>query len=98
MDFKNNAEFERKYTAISLQRGMLFKKVTVFVSLYSLYLYFILNRESTIDILYRHTLIALHLLILVLSIAYIIVYNLLKKSPKYQFSWVSKTVICYFAG
>lgn len=67
MDFKNNAEFERKYTAISLQRGMLFKKVT-------------------------------GLLILVLSIAYIIVYNLLKKSPKYQFSWVSKTVICYFAG
>lgn len=93
MDFKNNVEFERKYTVISLQRGMLFKEVTVFIGLYSLYLDFILHRESTIDIHYRRTLIALHLLILVLSIAYIITYSLLKKSPQYQFSWVSKTVI-----
>jgi len=33
MDYKNNVEFEMKYTVISLQRGMLFKKITVFINI-----------------------------------------------------------------
>lgn len=93
MDFKNSLEFQRKYTPISLQRGKLFKEVTFFIGLYSLYLDLILNRDSTIDILYRRTLIALHLVVLVLCIAYIITYRLLKRSWQYQSSRVTKAVI-----
>ncbi len=93
MDFKNKTEFIRKYTLISLQRGQLFKWVTFFVSLDGLYLDLILNRDSTIDLLYRQTLVSIHIVILTLSIVYIITYSILKKSQRYRYSWITKAVI-----
>ncbi len=92
-DFKNYVEFERKYTLIGLQRGRLFKWVTFFVNLYSLYLDLILNRDSTIDLLYRQTLLSVHIMALVLSLAYIVAYSLLKKSQRFRFSRAAKACI-----
>jgi diguanylate cyclase (GGDEF)-like protein len=92
-EFKNNAEFKKKYTIISLQRGKLFKWVTFFVCLFSLYLDLLLNRDSAIDILYRQILISTHLVAVVLSLVYIIVYSMLKQSQRYRFSRISKAVI-----
>ncbi|MEL7609726.1 MAG: diguanylate cyclase [Bacillota bacterium] len=89
-DFKNKEEFERKYTAISLQRGKIFKWVTLFVSFYSLYLDLILNKDATIDLLYRRILMSAHIAALVLSLSYIVVYSLLIKSQRYR---ISKAVI-----
>lgn len=92
-EFKNYAEFERKYTAIGLQRGRLFKWVTFFVCVYSLYLDLILSGDSTIDLLYRQTLLAAHIAALVLSLAYIAAYRLLEKSRLRRFPWAAKACL-----
>ena len=92
-DFKNYAEFERKYILISLQRGRLFKWVTLFVSAYSLYLDLLLSRDVAVDILYRQTLMMVHITAIVLSLVYIIAYILLEKSQHCRFPRIAKAVI-----
>lgn len=92
-DFKNSEEFGRKYILISLQRGRLLKWITFFVCFFSLYLDLILNRDGTIDILYRKTLVSAHVAALVLSLIYIAAYSMLKRSERYRFSRLSKAVI-----
>ena len=84
LDFKDSAEFRKKYTAISLQRGKLFIWVTFFIGVYSLFTDLVLKRDSTIDFAYRQNLMAMHVAILVLSIAYIIAYHTLEGSGKYR--------------
>lgn len=93
MNFKNSEEFTRKYTVITLQRGRIFKEVTLFVSIYSLGLDLILYQDHTIDLRYRQTLIALHLTALVLSLAYILAYILIKRSRRLRHSRAAKAVI-----
>lgn len=93
MNFPNRADFEKKYMLICLQRGRLLKWVTVFVCLFSLSLDMILKKDSTIDTLYLRILISIHLISLVLSFVYIIIYSVLKRSQKYRFSKISKAVI-----
>ena len=93
-DFKNNAEFKRKYTAVSLQRGRVFKWVTFLINGYSLYLDVILNRAGpAIDALYRRNLLAAHIVGLALSLAYVIVYGALERSDKYRFSRTAKATV-----
>lgn len=93
MDFKNHGEFERKYTIISLQRGRLMKLITFFVGIYSLYLDLLLHRDPTIDLIYRQTLLSIHIVILVLCLVYILIYNILIKSRRYRSSRITKAVI-----
>ncbi len=92
MDIEND-EFRKKYTLISLQRGKLFKWVTFFVCFFSLYLDLVLNRDSSVDLLYRQILMSIHLVGLVLSLVYITVYHALEKSQRYRFSPITKAVI-----
>ncbi len=92
-DFKNSAEFKEKYTMISLQRGRLFKWVTFLVCVFSLYLDLILSKDSTVDLIYRQTLIAIHIAALVLSFLYILIYVKIEKSWHHQFPWAAKTAI-----
>lgn len=93
MDFKNSDEFIKKYTIISLQRAKLFKWVTFFVCFFSFFLDLILSKDGTIDLLYRQVLIFVHLIGLVLSLVYVILYRVLEKSQKYRFSSITKAVV-----
>lgn len=93
MDFKNSDEFIKKYTIISLQRAKLFKWVTFFVCLFSFILDLVLNKDGTIDLLYRQVLIFVHLIGLILSLVYVILYRVLEKSQKYRFSSITKAVV-----
>ncbi|HWS29076.1 MAG TPA: diguanylate cyclase [Clostridia bacterium] len=93
MNYANSAEFEKKYTLICLQRGRLFKWVTFFACLFSLYLDLILNKDGAIDALYRRVLLSVHIAGLALSLVYIIIYSALKRSQQYRFSRASKATV-----
>lgn len=92
-DFKNSEEFKRKYTAVSLQRARLFKWVTFLVCVFSLYLDLLLKKDSTVDVIYRQTLIAIHIAGLVLSLVYIFIYGKIERSWNHRCSWAAKTAI-----
>ena len=92
-DFKNSEGFKRKYTAVSLQRARLFKWVTFLVCIFSLYLDLLLKKDSTVDVSYRQTLIAIHIAGLVLSLAYIFIYGRIEKSWHHRCSWAAKAAI-----
>lgn len=93
MVFQNHAAFIRKYTLISLQRGKLFKLVTFVVSFYSLYLDLTFYKNSQIDAHYCQTLFTIHILALVLSLVYILVYSRLEKSQSSRSHRMAKATI-----
>lgn len=93
MNFKNSLEFERKYIILSLQRGKLFKWVIFIISFYSFYLDFTLHKDNSVDIIYRQNLMNMHIIILILSLAYIVIYKLLENAEQYKFSYIAKGVI-----
>ncbi len=93
MDFKNNKEFEFQYLLHSIVRGILLNWVIFFVSIYSFCLDIYLSRDSSIDITYRSNLLRLHIVIFLLSIIFIIIYTLLKKSNVRKYSRTIKTII-----
>lgn len=92
-DLKNNIEFKKKYTFITLQRGRLFAVITIITCLYSLYLDLILYKDSSIDILYRQNLLFVHIAGLALSLAYFIVYNVLLKPQRHPAYRAAKVVV-----
>lgn len=92
-DFKNNAEFKRKFTAVGLQRGKLFSWIAFFASVCSFCLDFIIKRDAAVDERYRWTLLTIHVVALVCSIGYIIIYRLLERSERYRFSSLTKAAI-----
>lgn len=93
MDFRNSLEFEKKYIALSLQRGRLFNWVIFVVSIYSFYLDWILHKDNTVDMIYRRNLLIIHSIILVVSLAYIVIYKLLENSERYRFSHIARATI-----
>ncbi len=92
-DFKGSLEFEKKYIGISLQRAKLFKWVTLVVCLYSFYLDFVLSKDQTIDLIYRQNLLKLHIIGLILSLVFIVVYEWIEKSERYRISSVAKGIL-----
>ncbi len=92
-DFKNNAEFKRKYTAVGLQRAKLFNWLTFVACLFSFFLDIILKRDATADVLYRQTLLSIHIAGLVCSFGYIIIYRAIEKSERYRLSYFAKAAI-----
>ena len=93
MNFKNSLEFEKKYIAVSIQRGKLFKWVTFAISFYSFYLDLTLHKDDAIDMIYRQNLMTLHIIILVLSLVYIAIYKLLENAEQRRSSYIVKAVI-----
>ncbi len=95
MDFKNNLEFEKRYIALALQRGKLFKWVVLVISFYDFYLDWVLYKENHTDIIYRHNLIKIHSAIFIAALAFIVIYNLLEKAERYKFPSLAKAVILF---
>lgn len=92
-DFKNNKEFERKYILISLQRGRLFNWIVFIASFYSFYIDFIFYKNNNINILYRKTLIAIHIIAFIFSMIYIILFKLLESKERYRSSLIAKAAV-----
>ncbi|KPU45854.1 cyclic di-GMP phosphodiesterase Gmr [Oxobacter pfennigii] len=93
MDFKNSLEFERRYILLSLQRGKIFKWVIFIMSFYNFYLDFSLYKDNSVDVIYRQNLMNIHIIILILSLVYIVIYRLLENSEQYRFSYVAKGIM-----
>lgn len=92
MDFKNRLEFERKSLLLCLQRGKIFNWVVFALSFYSFYLDFTLYQDPSVDRLYRRNLLGMHILIFLLSIAYLAGYKLLEGKNR-QTSPTAKALI-----
>jgi diguanylate cyclase (GGDEF)-like protein len=93
MDFLNCAEFEKKYMIQSIQRGKLLNLAILAVSFYSLYLDFSLYQNNRIDLIYRRNLMSIHIISMLLSVSFVLIYRLLEKSKKYKFSKITKVTI-----
>lgn len=93
MDFNYKKAFEKKYILIILQRGKLYNFMVCITSLYSFYVDFTLYKNNNIDMLYKKTLLLMHIIILLLSIVYIIIFKSLENTEYYKFSFVAKAVI-----
>lgn len=93
MDFKNSREFERKYILISLQRGRLFNWIIFIASFYSFYADFIFYKNNNINVLYRKTLIVIHIIVFISSMIYIIIFKLLESKERYRASLIAKAAV-----
>ncbi len=92
MDFKNHPEFERKHLQISLQRIRIYNLVVCVLSFYNVYLDFMLYQDPSVDVIYRRNLFWIHIIIFLLSIAYLISFKLLEKQNR-QYSFTAKALL-----
>ncbi len=79
MSFKNHLEFEKKSLLLSLQRGKTFNWVVFVLSFYYFFFDFMLYQDPSVDMIYRRNLFIMHIIIFLLSIAYLAIYKLLEK-------------------
>ena len=79
MNFKNRLEFEKKSLLLSLQRAKTFNWVVFVLSFYYFFFDFMLYRDPSVDIIYRRNLLIMHIIIFLLSMAYLAIYKLFEK-------------------
>lgn len=92
MNFKNRLEFEKKSLLLSLQRAKTFNWVVFVLSFYYFTFDFMLYQDSSVDMIYRRNLLIMHIIIFLLSMAYIAIYKLFEKK-NLQASRAAKALI-----
>jgi diguanylate cyclase (GGDEF)-like protein/PAS domain S-box-containing protein len=93
MDSKSSKEFKEKYIKIILQRGALFNMMVLVNCFYGFYVDYSLYKITSVDMLYKKTLIAIHGITFILAFIYILVFKFLEKKESNIFFEISKVVI-----
>lgn len=92
MNFKNSKEFEKEYILILLHRAKLFNFGVLLLSFYSFYADVVLLKNID-NLLYRKTLMVIHVITFLLAIVYIGIYILLERMEQYRNSTTAKIIM-----